>query len=366
MLDGTYPESNRHPLFIALLSLVPEFTAGRLLSAGFGLLWLALIGVLTARRYGWFASGIATVLLATNKLFLLSSSRMVCESILGLLCLWTWWRTLPEQATDSSTPPAPDKAISLSRAAELGVLGGLIWLTKGTGLVIALALGVWWMGHALPRWQRALSGATILAVAFLLTGALLIARNVSRYDEPFYNLNSLLLFADRYEELDGMLAEGIRPGEAAQRYLETHSAADIVRRGLSGLIWEVFILIRSMGPAPWGDERLMFGLPLVLLGLTTLAAQREFRTSVFPLWLVLLIPMFGWYVPIAAGDRFLVPLVGGLVSLAAIGLARIPGLIPEHSRQQKLVWLLTAGLVVWCLLSVGLTWSTGPNEFSPG
>lgn len=360
MLSGEYEEANRHPLYIALLSMRPGFPWGRGISAAFGIFTLAVLGVFLTRRHGLFSAGIATVLLGTNKLFLLSTSRMVCEGLLALLCLWLWWWTLPVPAQNVSPSSAARRGL------KLGVLSGLVWLTKGTGLPMLGATTLWWLlGCGLNARQRVI-GALLLVMGFLATGSLLIARNMQRFGEPFYNVNTLLLFADDFSELEPMLNERVTSREAATRYLAAHSPRQLVARAASGTMWEGFILLRSLGPAPLGDARVLFGLVLGLLAIGSLLLRPELRGSVLPWWLVALLPMFAWYVPIAAGDRFVVPLLPGLVVAAAVGLSTLPWCWQEIRWQRCTIGLITLALVSQSIASVTLTFLYGPNEFSPG
>ena len=51
--NGTYTESNRHPLYPAMLSIRPDFTTAKWLSFCLGLFPLAMTWWLTKRRAGW-------------------------------------------------------------------------------------------------------------------------------------------------------------------------------------------------------------------------------------------------------------------------------------------------------------------------
>lgn len=379
MISGEYAEANRHPLFIAILSLMPRFTAGRFLSAGFGIVTLVLLGAVVARRYGLFTAGVLTILLGTNKLFLLSTSRVVCESLLGLLCAWLWWRTtdgfrcwiLDSELNSEAKRAARSKFGNRSskiplRLAELGVVAGLVWLTKGTGLLMLAGLIAWWLWQARRQWSLMVIGCTLLAAMFSLTSSLLIVRNVVRFGEPFYNVNTLLLFSDRFEQMYEMADEGVMPGEAARRYLETHTATDLLKRGVAGMIWEKFILLRSLGPAPWGDGRVLAGGLLAVLAVGVLLFRREFRRSALLPWLVILIPMFGWYVTIAAGDRFVVPLIPGMMACASLAISLLTERLRPWWSERMAAGVVSSALILWAILAVVITVLSGPNEFAPG
>ena len=144
-----------------------------------------------------------------------------------------------------------------------------------------------------------LSMACALA-GFSIVGSPLIARNVQRFGNPFHNLNSLLLFADRYEDLPNMVERGLTTGAAAQEFWQAHSLGDLARREAGGLVWEAFIIVRSLGPAPLDDARVLFGLPLALLAAAGMAARRAPADGLLLIWGVICWGMFAWYVPIAA------------------------------------------------------------------
>jgi hypothetical protein len=185
-----------------------------------------------------------------------------------------------------------------------------------------------------------------LGVAFLLVSSPLLVRNVRRYDSPFFNINSLLLFADQYDDINRFLADGTTTREAARQFLANHSAFDIVRREVSGLVWETFIILRSPGPAPLDDSRVLFGLPLAGMAVLTMLSRRRAADGLLLVWGVILWLMFAWYVPIAASERFILPLLVPLLYLAAEGTVCAIGAL-RPAAAQRLPWVAVAWVAVW-------------------
>lgn len=331
LFTGQFREANRHPLYIAVLSTVPDYRSGRFQAAVIGLVTLILLTVLIGRRYSWSVGGIFALLLATNELFLEGTTRTVCE---GLMVLWgglLWWWLGHEDwdVADAQTEtPADGRKFSVVRpirlAAVAGAFCGLLWLTKGTGLLITAAtvtaIAIANRSHVL----RAVTCGAVIVATFLVVGSPLIARNLQRFGEPFYNVNTFLLFTDRFEDLEPLVESGRTSREIAAEYLAAESIWTLSERFVSGLVWEAFIGLRSLGPAYWGDARVLWGAAYLLLiplgwGPPLTTSQR----TALLLWVGLCWPLFGWYVPIAAGDRFVAPLLPALLCVVAVGISRM-------------------------------------------
>jgi len=359
--SGEFAEANRHPLYLALLSLSPTVRDGQWLSAALGASTLVILTFVVRRRQGGLTAAIFCILLATNSAFCLFSSRVVCDILMVGLCGLAWLIHTPTIGNPSDRPLSP------VRCAAGGAFLGLAWLTKGTGLplfagyVLWLLLAAVWPasrdaddrdGRQSPRslGSRVLGPACAI-IGFLAISLPLITRNSARFGSPFYNVNSLLLFADRYEEFDGMVARGLTTRDASREYLADHSAMDVIRREASGLVWEAFIILRSLGPAPLDDSRVIFGLPWALLAAARMASRRSAADGLILIWALLSWLLFAWYVPIAAGERFILPLLAPLLLLASEALARI-----VTSPQGTVRRYGAAGLIAWPLVWVALCW----------
>jgi 4-amino-4-deoxy-L-arabinose transferase-like glycosyltransferase len=135
--SGEFPEANRHPLYLALLSLWPTVSGGQILSAVLGTVTLAVLTASTSRRCGRLTAGAFCVLLGTNGAFCLFSTRVVCEVLLVLFVGLAWLIHLPHSGAPN------DRALSPARCAAGGALLGLAWLSKGTGLVLFAGYLLW-------------------------------------------------------------------------------------------------------------------------------------------------------------------------------------------------------------------------------
>ena len=349
---GRFEESNRHPLLLAILSLNPTEAFGRAVSVTLASVTLMLTLLLVWRRMGPLTAGLLSVLLGTNGAWLYHAPRIVCESLLtglaGLLWLSLWTPSEPE--SNSGRP-----ARFVRQALLAGVLCGLVYLTKGTGLLLFAGIGFAYIMSATRSEKscgESLGSLALFALTFAAVASPVLVRNTIRFGSPTYNINSYLLWVDAYESPNAM-AERMTTSEARTAYLATHSFTDLIERQATGLAWEAFIGLRTLGPAPLDDARVLCGLPLCVLGLLGLCHAPRFPALVLLLWTGIVWVAMAWYVPIAAGDRFVMPLLIPWLTLAADGLARIPhatNAAPTTLRRivlAAIVWGATTTILVW-------------------
>jgi hypothetical protein len=368
LLRGEFAEANRHPLYLALLSIRPTLEGGKWLSSVIGVLSLVVLTRMMFRRHGPLAAGLFCVLLATNYEFCFHATRVVCEILIVLLSGVLWLLHVPcRRASVAEVVPGPahcPETTTRTRAATAGALLGLLYLTKGTGLVLCGGYLAWQLSRCRSTppstlhdaaaagrtrgcsWKPAGLAILVTACTFLAVSAPLLIRNVRRFGNPFYNINSLLLFADQYSEIEAFLREGTSTGEAARQFFATHTVLDLVRREVSGLVWETFLLLRSLGPAPLDDSRVLIGLPLAALALLTMLALRRPADGLLLIWGVLHWLLFAWYVPIAASERFLLPLLVPLLATASVGLVRLVASV-RAAAMAWLPWLALAWTAAW-------------------
>lgn len=337
--SGKFREDNRHPLYLGLLALSPTEEDGRRLSAVFGAAAF-LSGVwLVWRRFSPLTAGVFAVLLGLNRALADFSVMVVCETLLMCCVSLAFFAVLPPRAAGRSTNRRRFRLLTSS------ALLGLAYLTKATGL---LFFGVFLLWLAWQTWpwgdadvaeevdQNAVISPNeayplrqmVLAMLFALIGFLVVAeplieRNLRVFGNPFYNVNSLLLFADDYGEFDNMLRGGVLPSEAAEDYFATHSIGVMLGRELNGLVWEAFIMLRSLGPQGLDDARILFGIPLAVSCAIGLWFERRPAKSLLIGWIAACWIVFAWYVPIAAGDRFPIPLLLPALAFAAEGAVRL-------------------------------------------
>ncbi|MGH7129757.1 MAG: hypothetical protein ACREIV_14400, partial [Planctomycetaceae bacterium] len=317
LFDGLWPEANRHPLYVVLLSFRPTFRGGKWLSAAVGTIGLVVLTAGVHRKFGGMTAAVFATLLATNSMFCRFSTLVVADGLVIVLSGLVW-------LTVTEKGPGP------ARTVLCGVLLGLLYLAKGTGLILLFGFVVWQIVSAVARSRQptgrgpwALMRAALAVALVLLTWAMiaspLLVRNVQRFGSPTYNVNTFLLFADEYTDPVQLAAEKKTVANAVSDYLASHSAGSMLRRFGEGLVWETFILLRSLGPVPLDDARFLFGLVIALLAAVGMLAERRRDAGLVIVWLALLVPLFGWYVPIAAGERFLAPLLVPTLAYAACG-----------------------------------------------
>ena len=322
LYSGDVTQANQHPLYIMLLSLDPTPAGGQRISVIIGSLTLLLVTIFAWRVFGPCTSGLATVLLGTNGSFCYFSTLVTCESLLILLLSLVW--ILIEGANRK-------KSLSLLRSVSIGVLLGLAYLTKGTGpLFLAgvlgcLLLGGWRAtssGEALSitsgtRWKS----IAIVVLSWIGVGSPLLVRNVRVYGDPLYNVNSYFLYMDEFVDPGIIKESGVSIEQTREAFFNTHSVSDLIAREARGVGIETYVIIRSLGPAPFNEARLFVGLPLFAIGALVLLMRSNVARSLILFWLILSILLFAWYIPIAVGERFTAPLIPVFVCLAAPGIS---------------------------------------------
>jgi hypothetical protein len=89
-----------------------------------------------------------------------------------------------------------------------------------------------------------------------------------------------------------------------------------------GIVWESFVLLRTLGPYPLESSRALVGLPILILAVAGLFGPRRqaLASVVLVPSVIFFVIFFGWYQPIASGDRFLVPVLIPLLVSASVGV----------------------------------------------
>ncbi len=363
LMTGRFSEANRHPLYLALLSLWPTPFAGQMLSVGFGLAAIWGLAPLVMRKFGTSVAAVYCTLLATNFACCYASTLVMCESLLVLLATAAWlWFGLPE--TDR---PGSQRAELRSRFGA-GCGWGALYLTKGTGLLWLVGYCFWLVASphrllgeggstgevsmsARDRVRRSVISLALVVAGWACVASPLLMRNGLRYGSLTYNVNSWLLFVDDFQD-PHELARTRTLGQAARDYWQGHSLRQIAERGAMGLVWETFILGRSLGPAPLGETRILFGVPLLGLAVIGLLSERRLNVRLLPIWLAICLPVFGWYVPVAAGERFILPLVPPLLAMSSVGLVRLAHLWQRERASLLIAVGCVAWLIVWTVLTL--------------
>ena len=142
------------------------------------------------------------------------------------------------------------------------------------------------------------------------------------------------------------------PREIRAEYFATHSVRDMSQRALAGTGWQTYIFVRSLGPTPLDDSRVIFGIFLLILaGLVLIHSSPMIKTTL-AVWIALGVLLFGWYIPIAAGQRFMAPLLPMLLAFAGVGAWRVL----HHFRQ--LPRATTALIIGFTWNAIWLIWTT--------
>ncbi|QDT53986.1 hypothetical protein Pan44_20130 [Caulifigura coniformis] len=337
--SGRFREDNRHPLFLTLLAWRPDERWGRTLAWTFGVAAFVTGVWMVFRRFSLLTAGIFAMLLGMNFNLGQFSVMVVCETLLIWLVSLAYFVLLP----------APTASRSLGRRRwrilVASTLLGLSFLTKGTGLVFFGVFLAWLAWQCRPRGgddipQEVEDNGVISLVeaypfrqwvvamicgvmGFLAVSEPLLERNLRAFGNPFHNVNSLLLFADSYGEFDNLVQGGVTTGEAAESFFKRHSFGDLIDRELRGLVWEAFIMLRMLGPQGLDDGRVIFGLPIAISCGIGLWFERRPAKWLLLGWVFVAWVLFAWYVPIAAGDRFPIPLLLPVLAHAAEGMRRI-------------------------------------------
>ena len=352
LFSGSVTQANQHPLYIMLLALDPTPTGGQRLSVIFGAMTLLLVAVFSWRMYGPGASGVMTILLGTNGAFCYFSALVTCESLLVLLLTLVW--VLIEQADKT-------KSLSWFRSVLIGILLGLAYLTKGTGpLFLAGVIGCLLLG----RWRSsagetlAINSGTrwksigVVVLSWVVISSPLLVRNVRVYGNPLYNVNNYFMYMDEFVDPGIIKANGISVAETREEFFKTHSISDLISRESKGIGVETYVIIRSLGPAPYFEARVMIGLPLFAVGALVLLMRGSIARSMILIWLIFSILLFAWYIPIATGSRFTAPLIPIFTCLAAHGISSWVHASKREIKPIMLTLVLAIYAATWTVLTV--------------
>lgn len=220
-----------------------------------------------------------------------------------------------------------------SRWLWAGMATGLVYLSKGTGILLLLALLLallicavrlvragqrLWESERLRRF-----GLTVLwfAAGFVLTAGVLLTRNVARYGNPFHNSNSRVFWMDKCVE-NQLLPDQYEPDRFTfLGYWRHHTVGDAIERVVYGVkhqtkrLFGVFAADRSFGrPVRWATG--ITSVAVVFLGVVGILRERKSWLGTYTAMLVGLgYLLFVWYSYITVSSRFLAmfaPIVGAV------------------------------------------------------
>lgn len=358
LYTGQYNQANQHPLFIAILSLNPTLAFAKSISlfAGFATLLLVLTHI--SKKHGIWPATLGLTLLSTNSAVVYFASLATCESLLILIMTGVW--VLLDRR--------PSNPLTMRRWFCIGALLGLAYLAKGTApIFLAGVVGGCFATHwttvesasSKKRLSSSLMAVLIVCLGWVVVAHPLLIRNVKVYGEPLYSANQTFFYMDSFPSgLDpfGQVEAMGTHEEIRADYLAKHSLADMTNRAITGTGWQSYIFIRSLGPTPLDDSRVLFGIAiLVLAGLALLHESTAIKTTL-AIWVALSLLLFGWYIPIAAGQRFMAPLLPLLLAFAGIGMWRVMSSVQRWPRTTVVLvfgviwnatWLAWTTIAIW-------------------
>ncbi|NLF00629.1 MAG: glycosyltransferase family 39 protein [Anaerolineales bacterium] len=322
-----FTDSNRNPLYPLLLAPlatrdVRYFTMAKCVSLGIGCMGLVMTYYI-ARKYVGSVSALAVAsLLMLNREYRYAAAHVDTEILLTPL-FFAAWHSCCEALR--STVLGQDKGRCATIA---GVLAGLAYLAKGTGLLIPavffgtliLLRGAKWLGNR-RIW--------FFVLGFIVVALPLWAYHLLEHGNPLYNINTThYMWNDSWEE---NFTYDLAELPTLFTYLQTHTVANAWERLSNGL---------RVAPTQWYRAIELAPLPLqpqlgatVVVGLGILVLIGVFKHAhdswkgrgghfVFSLSGILVyIVLFAWYHPISASPRFVLPWVPVLY-LAPVWLLR--------------------------------------------
>src|SRR5919198_6465908 len=139
LFGGTFAEANRHPLYLALLSLVarpdPAYHRdAQAVTVALGVLALLSCWWTARRHFGRGAAAILVLLLAAGRTFVACASRPWCEPL--LVAAWAQALGSILDGLDARRPRSVWPWLSA------GVWSGVAYLTKGTALFLPVSLAL--------------------------------------------------------------------------------------------------------------------------------------------------------------------------------------------------------------------------------
>ena len=351
--QGTLSDGVRTPLYPALLAFFAKrdwafFTWGKILSLSFGLLTVWATYKVGTEMFDRPTGMLAAFLLSINKEFILHSTVVLAEALLSLLVLLTWFVMIKALRHPQET----------KRWMLAGLLAGLTYLAKGTGLLFVLCFMLTaTLLYSYRIWARRQFWAFIGSL--ILVSLPLWTFNWFVFGSPIYNMAiNNVMWMDSAEE-KYVLDQAELP--TLQTFLQEKDLSEIWGRLWDGLLAMRFFFFKSLWPTRTVDQFLLAGGLDVVLAIGVVlslifgrrlwpAIKRNragllLSATIFATFYVL----FGWYFSaVDTAIRFIVPLSPFLLLLIAAALIHLFRLFYFHPTIPS--WTKLGGYVVLLLL----------------
>jgi hypothetical protein len=334
--QGTLTDGTRNPLYPLLLAAFAGrewryFTYAKFLSFACGLLTVVSTFYIGYRLFDRPTALLATFLLSANMEFIIHSTFVLTEALLVLCVVWAWFAMV-----QALRQPAV-----LHWWAAAGLLAGLAYLAKGTGLLVAGSFGVaTLLLYARPR------GLWLFVAAFCLVALPLWGYNWAIFGHPTFNFATThQMWMDEWDETFVSDAASM---PTIWSYWQTHPPAEAWAREWQGLLDMRFFMLKLLWPTRSlaVDQFYLSGWAWIVwagLGGALLLAHRPVGEFVGRYRAALLLTglmsatfyfLFAWYLVIVPiPTRFILPLLPLLLLLLCAGAtavgrgcwARLPG-----------------------------------------
>jgi 4-amino-4-deoxy-L-arabinose transferase-like glycosyltransferase len=254
LFTGEFTESNRHPLYLMLLSLFarpePSFhRAAQALAVALGVVALLTCWWVARRHVGATAAAVVAAALAGSGGLAWTACRECPDALLV-----TFWALSVGALLDGAREA--DGGDPRARWAWLraGLWAGLAYETKGPGLFMPICLGLALFARSQLRALRDLR-AWAFAGGFAVLAAPLWWRNVKVFGSPTYNMNGKLFWIDRLPDFAEIFAPHAFDHfpHGAREYLAQTTVAHVASRfgvGLAETIFHLGDALAPVAPAP--------------------------------------------------------------------------------------------------------------------
>jgi hypothetical protein len=251
LFAGRFTHANRHPLYLALVSILARPEVGyhrdaRVLAVALGALTLLSAWWVARRHFGRAPAALLAVMLAGSGALIWTASREGADTLLVI-----FWALAVGALLDGA---GADERRRQRAWLWAGVWSGLAYLSKGPGLFLPICVALTLLWRERLRALRDVP-AWLFAGAFALVSCPLWVRNLRVYGSPIYTSNDRAFWLDRlsdYAELSAPYAEARLPSGAREYFAHVAPGALAWRFGM-GLGETVFHLGDSMAlvaPAP--------------------------------------------------------------------------------------------------------------------